>query len=504
MNKNESFLLLSVVCIISTCGLIYELVAGTLASYLMGDSVRQFSFIIGIYLFAMGIGAYLSKYIVKDLFDKFISIEYLVGIIGGISSIALLALFQYSTGFQWILYTIVSITGILVGVEIPLLMRLLKDSIQFEQLVSRVFTFDYIGALLASIVFPLLFIPHLGLTKTSLFFGMVNICTGIITAILFKSHLKRYKALLLSGTFCLMILIALFVQSERITSFMEGQSFPGKIIYATSTSYQRIIITRNSNDIRLFLNGNLQFSSVDEHRYHEALVHPAMQGSTKINSILVLGGGDGLAVRELLKYKDVQHITLVDLDQGMTTLFQQHQALTFINQKSLLHPKVQVINADAFSWLRNNNIQYDCIIVDFPDPSNFSIAKLYTNTFYNELSRHLVSDGWAVIQCTSPYAAKNSFWTIDTTIRSAGFNTIPYYNTVPSFGIWGYILCSKQSSYNPLRELPQDLKFYTYNQFALMREFPSDMKATKTLDVNKLNNQSLVTLFEEEWNNYLQ
>lgn len=189
MNKKEIFLLLAVVCIIATCGIIYELAAGTLASYLLGDSVTQFSFIIGIYLFAMGVGAYVSKFIKQHLFEKFIAIEYLVGFIGGISSVVLLSLFQIALGFQLVLYLLIFITGSLVGVEIPILMRLLKESLNFEQLVSRVLTFDYLGALVASIIFPLVFIPLLGLTKTSLFFGIINITTGITTALLFKNKL---------------------------------------------------------------------------------------------------------------------------------------------------------------------------------------------------------------------------------------------------------------------------------------------------------------------------
>lgn len=504
MSKKETFLLLAVVCIIATCGLIYELAAGTLASYLLGDSVTQFSFIIGIYLFAMGVGAYISKFIKTQLFEKFIAIEYLVGFIGGISSVVLLSLFQITVGFQFVIYLMIFITGTLVGIEIPILMRLLKESLNFEQLVSRVLTFDYLGALIASVIFPLIFIPFLGLTKTSIFFGIINIITGLATAMLFKNKLSRFKALVMSGSLCLITLVIFFIKAEKLTSILESQSFPGKIIYSQSTSYQRIILTRNSNDIRLFLNSNLQFSSQDEHRYHEALVHPAMQASESIDNVLILGGGDGIAAREILKYNEVKSITLVDLDPAMTKLFKTHPALVKINNASLNNPKLKMINDDAFSWLRGNNHLYDCIIADFPDPSTFAIAKLYTNTFYQELSKHLKPKAWCVIQCTSPYAARNSFWTIDTTIRSVGFNTIPYYNTVPSFGIWGYILCSKQESYELKRILPQGLKFYNADQFSLMRNFPSDMKANKKLDVNKLNNQILVSTFEEEWNKFLQ
>jgi spermidine synthase len=254
----------------------------------------------------------------------------------------------------------------------------------------------------------------------------------------------------------------------------------------------------------LYLNGNLQFNSADEHRYHEALVHPAAQACKTLQNVLVLGGGDGMATREILKYPSVQHITLVDLDPAVTKLFKSHPLLTKLNQNSLLQKKVTVINQDAFVWLRANQIKYDLIVVDFPDPSNFAVGKLYSTLFYKELKMHLNNHAWAVVQCTSPLAAKNSYWCIDKTIRYSGLNTIPYYNDVPSFGIWGYILASADSTYTINRNLPSTNKFYEPNMFALMRHFPKDMQPTIPVEVNRLNNQHLVALFENEWNKYLQ
>lgn len=504
MKQKEAFLLLVVVCIIATCGLVYELVAGTLASYIMGDSVKQFSFIIGIYLFAMGLGAYISDKIKQHLFEKFIQIEYLVGIIGGTSSLVLLSLFQFAEGFQIVLFSLVGLTGMLVGIEVPILMRLLKHSMQFEAIVSRVLTFDYLGALFASIIFPLLCIPYLGLSKTSLFFGLLNVLSGLFTAYLFRHELRKPKYFYITGIINCIVLLGLFISAEQITGLLESQQFPGKIIYAKSTAYQRMVVTRNREDIRLFLNGNLQFSSVDEHRYHEALVHPAMQGALHMRDVLILGGGDGLALREVLQYPEVKNITLVDLDPGMIHLFTTHPALVTLNKRSLLSTKATVINDDAMHWLLTHPHQFDCIIVDFPDPSNFAIGKLYSSTFYKHLSAHLRKGGWAVVQCTSPYAAPQAFWTIDTTIRSVGMNTIPYYNMVPSFGIWGYILCSHESAYSIHRNLPVGRKYYDTSQLLTMRTFPHDMLPKHPLQVNKLNNQVLVSVFEEEWDKYLQ
>ncbi len=504
MRNKEPLLLLVVVGVVATCGLVYELIAGTLASYLMGDTIFQFSTIIGAYLFAMGIGSWLSAYLHTYLLDRFIYIEYLVGVIGGCSAALLFYLFATTTGFTFMLYALVILTGILVGLEIPLMMRVLKENLNFEKLVSRIFTFDYIGSLLASLVFPILFIPNLGIIKTALFFGIINVSTGIAVTIIYKEHLQFYKTLITTGFVCLVGLLIAFAKGQDIQEATEKLQFPGNIIVATSSPYQRIVVTRKHNDVRLFLNNNLQFSSRDECRYHEALVHPLMERATAIDTVLVMGGGDGLAVRELLKYNNVKHIILVDLDAKMTSLFKDHTLLKTLNNNSLNNAKVQVINADAFTWLKQSNHKFDAAIIDFPDPSNYAIGKLYSNMFYNLLYNKMQPHASVVIQCTSPYAAKKSFWCIDTTLKSTGWTTIPYNNTVPSFGMWGYIMASKQLLPKVNRALPQNLKYYTSNLFNSMCQFTIDMLPTNSNQINKLNNQYLVTTFEKEWDTYLQ
>jgi spermidine synthase len=277
-DKAGSFqwLLLISVFIVATCGLIYELVAGTLASYLLGDSVTQFSTIIGTYLFAMGIGSYLSRFLKNNLLSWFITIELLVGMVGGFSAGILFILFEQVVYFRVILYSLVVATGTLVGLELPLLMRILKDRVEFSDLVSKIFTFDYIGALFASLLFPLILIPYLGLLRTSFFFGFLNVVVAWIVAYRLKPDIKGYQALKWSAIFCLVLLSSGFVLSDKLTAFAESLTYPDKIVYTKTSPYQRIVITRSPIDWRLFLNGNLQFSSADEYRYHESLIHPAL------------------------------------------------------------------------------------------------------------------------------------------------------------------------------------------------------------------------------------
>ncbi len=497
-----SFVLLFSVFVIATCGLIYELIASALASYLLGDSITQFSTIIGVYLFSMGIGSFLSKYVSRNLISVFVRVEFLIGLVGGTSAALLFLLFEQVSSFRILLYSIVSLTGTLVGLEIPLLMRILQEKFEFKDLVARVFTFDYIGALLASLLFPLVLVPHLGLVRSAFLFGAVNVIVGLWTLHLFKSDVAWPRALRAGAIGILIFLVTGFVLSDRIMSFAETSSYPDKVVYAKSSPYQRIVLTRSHNDTRLFLNGNLQFSTRDEYRYHEALVHVGLATLENPKKVLVLGGGDGLAVREILKYPSVESITLVDLDAAMTSLFHNHADLSALNGGALRSPKVKIINTDAFLWIKENREVFDFIAVDFPDPSNFSIGKLYTTSFYKNLIAAVHDNGLVVIQSTSPYVAKKSFSCINTTLEAAGFMTTPYHAFVPSFGEWGYVIGTKKPFTAPTR-FPEGLKFVNPSTVATMLQFPPDMMVAKT-EVNRLNNQILVRYFEDEWSEYVR
>ncbi|HLM59335.1 MAG TPA: hypothetical protein VK308_00895, partial [Pyrinomonadaceae bacterium] len=296
---NRTPLLFLNVVVIATCGLIYELLAATLSSYVLGDSVTQFSLIIGIYLSAMGVGSWLSGYLDKDLAKRFVEIELSVAILGGFSAPLLFLTFANVSYFSLILYSMVFAIGTLVGLEIPLLMRILKDELDFKQLVARVLALDYAGALVASLLFPIFLVPKLGLTRTSLVFGILNAGVGIWGTWLLENLIKKrdVNILRVKGFVIIVLLVIAFIKADALTSLAEDNLFTDNIIYAKSSSYQRIVVTKGKTGYALFLNGNLQFNSFDEYRYHEALVHPAMISTTESpKRILVLGGGDGLAI----------------------------------------------------------------------------------------------------------------------------------------------------------------------------------------------------------------
>lgn len=507
MNRAPLFLLYFNVLVVATCGLVYELLAGTLASYVLGDSVTQFSLVIGVYLSALGIGAWLSRFIIDHLARCFLEVELGVALLGGFSAPLLFWGFGHLASFQLLLFGTVLAIGILVGLELPLLMRILQEHVDFKDLVSRVLAFDYIGALVASVLFPLLFVPRLGLVRTSLTFGILNALVGLWGTWLLAPVLRPpLLGLRLRGVLTIGLLACAWWQADRLTRLAEESLFTHPIVYSTTSHYQRIVVTRSSVGFQLYLNGNLQFHSADEYRYHEALVHPAFAGAGSPQRVLVLGGGDGLAVREILRHPSVASVTLVDIDPAMTGLARDFPPLAELSSRSLADPRVQVENADAYVWLETTTAApFDVVIIDFPDPNNYALGKLYTTGFFRRLRMRLAPDAVVAIQCTSPFIARTSYWCIIRTMEAAGFGVAPYHATVPSFGVWGYAL-ARVGDVPKTRALPPEvaaqLRFLDDRVLADMFVLPPDIGPVPA-EVNRLDNQTLVQYYEREsrpWN----
>ncbi len=493
-----SFLLASVF-LVATCGLVYELIAGALASYLLGDSILQFSTIIGSYLFAMGVGSYLAKYVRQGLLTVFVQVQILIGLIGGCSAALLFLVFSYGIGFRPILYSLVFVIGTLVGLEIPLILRILREHLPFRDLVSQVLALDYVGALAASVLFPLFMVPHLGLIRTSFLVGCINVVVALAFAFKFQKE-GRWHALIAQGFAVLIINTAGLVGASTIENWAEDGLYPAPVVYSKQTKYQRIAVTNDRHEMRLYLNGNLQFSTFDEYRYHEGLVVPALMAHKSPKRVLVLGGGDGLAVRLLLQDPRVESITLVELDEGMISLFRDHKELARLNSGALLSPKVTVIENDAFRWLEQEKGEFDLAFVDFPDPSNYAVGKLYTDHFYRRLVEHLRPGGLFVVQSSSPLAARRTYWSVVTTVESIGWKVRPYHAYVPSFGEWGFLLASRDEvTFDG--PLPFETRFLNHGNIAGMFAFPNDM-ARLPVKVNRIFDQVLVRYFQEDWGQF--
>jgi len=509
-------LLLVTVLVIATCGLVYELLASTLASYVLGDAVMMYSTVIGVYLSAMGIGAWLSGRVEGGVARAFVEIEIAVALVGGVSAPVLFMAFAHLSWFRVVLYGIVLIIGVLVGMEIPLLLRILRQRYAFKDLIARVLTVDYLGALVGSLAFPIFFVPRLGLVRTSLVIGGINAITAITSTFLLDEELKPALAgLRVRASLVLALLIAGVIGADRITLLAEEGLYADEIVYAKQTTYQRIVVTRGRSSFQLFLNGNLQFSSADEYRYHEALVWPALaaraQAGLPSKHALVLGGGDGLGLRELLKSPGLETVTLVDLDPGMTQLAKTMPLLKNLNEGSFFDPRVTVVNDDAYVWLgdpRNEPRKYDVVIADFPDPNHYALGKLYTTRIYALMKSHLAPGGVIAVQSTSPLFARKSFWCIARTMEKAGLEVAPYHVFVPSFGEWGFTLARAAGTYTtPL--LPQKMPSLSFTPKYLHDEslrqlfvLARDMESLD-VEINRLDNQVLVHYYEAEWKRYL-
>jgi spermidine synthase len=498
--------LLASVFVVAACGLVYELAAGALASYLLGDSVLQFSTVIGTYLFAMGLGSWLSRYLERELVAQFLRIELLIAWFGGLMPAALFAAHSvlpagHPGSFRVLLYGLVLLIGGLVGLEIPLVMRILKRHFSaryaLKDLVSQVLTFDYLGALVVAVAFPLLLVPQLGLVRTGVFFGLLNATVAAWALWLFRAELRRTKAHALACAAVIAGLVAAMLGADTMTTWAEDRFYGDHIVIRESSDYQRVVVTAGAAGVRLYLNGNLQFHSRDEYRYHEALVHPALAAQGAPRKVLVLGGGDGMAVREVLKYPGVEQVVLVELDPHMTRLFSTSELLVPLNQGALRSPKLRIVHADAFTWLESTDEQFDAIVIDFPDPTNFSLGKLYTTSFYQRVDQHLAAGGFAVVQTTSPLLARRSFWTVVATVEAVGLTATPYHAHVPSFGEWGFVLLSRRPWRTP-KALPPGLRFLTVEGLPALLQFPPDMARVEA-QPNRLSNQLLVQTFEEEW-----
>lgn len=500
--KFDIKLLFITTLIISICSIIYELLISAISSYIQGDSVTQFSITIGLYMSAMGIGSYLSKYVKEKLFNRFIFIEMSIGLLGGFSTLILFMANIYTGVYALVMYVLIILIGIFVGMEIPILTRIIEgNNSNVRKNLANIFTFDYIGGLVGSIAFPIFLFPKLGFITTALLVGSINICTAILIIVKYRLQIKNFKKSIIAAILCLVTIVCFLFSANIITKHIEEGLYRDDIILSEQTPYQKIIMTKHKDDVRLFLDGNLQFSSTDEYRYHEALVHVPMMYAKSHHNVLVLGGGDGLAAREILKYDDVQKIVLVDIDKDMTDLCRNNKEITKLNNGSLDNEKLTIINEDAYIFVQQNTELFDVIIIDFPDPNNTTLNKLYTNVFYNYVKNILTPEGVMVCQSTSPYYAPKSYWCINKTIKTQFENVIPYHVQVPSFGEWGFNMAFNGE--HSRQELSVDTKYLSSENIESLFVFGKD--ESFDLDKIKENNMfepSLITYYNEEVQNW--
>ena len=500
----ESLVLIFSVFIAGLCSIIYELLIGTTTSYFLGDSIKQFSLTIGFYMAAMGLGSFLSRYIKKNVIQSFIGLEIALALIGGLSVPLLYLAFAYTDWFGLLRFVFIIAIGILIGLEIPLLTRLMDRYYTLKINISNILSLDYCGALLATLLFPFILLPFIGTFKSSLVFGLINMLLAFVNLWAFREalQLKKWRFFTIASFAATFLLAGILISSQSLLSHWHAASYQDRVIFAKQSPYQSIVVTKHREDIRLYLNGSLQFSSIDEYRYHESLAHIPMSLHPKAQRVLILGGGDGLLARELLKYDRLQQLTLVDLDPAVTDLATSNPYLTELNQHSLEHSQVSILHTDAFVYLSDSQDFFDIIIADLPDPSNASLARLYSREFYALIKQRLRPQGVFATQATSPFFAKDAFWCIYNTIQSSGFRDVrPYHVNVPSFAEWGFVVAANRSLAIDHWSFPVETRFIDATQAEQLFRVAKDLSSepNSTCQSSSLEQPMVLSLYLAGW-----
>lgn len=502
----QAIWLLAATFAVAVAGLIYELIAGAVSSYLLGDSVTQFSLVIGIFMTSMGLGAWASRFVDKPEAGFTLS-QVLLGVVGGFSAPILFLSYGYLDGLTAILFALVIAIGALSGLEIPLITRILQERKAMDHTLSSVLTADYAGALVAAVLFPLLIVPQLGLMAASLTFGLLNLVVAGVSVWMFRD--KIGWALRSAWVFGLVACMAALIWSDRLVSVADAAFFEDDVILSEETPYQRIVVTRWNDRYRLFLNGSIQFDTLDEHRYHEALIHPVMSRLKRRADVLILGGGDGMATREVLRWDGVERVTLVDLDPRVTEIFRETETLTALNGDALNDSRVTILNEDAWKFIREGQDVYDLIVLDLPDPRDFAVSKLYSREFYAPLMQRVSARGAIVTQAGSPLFARQAFWSVARTVGETSnpfapgerLIVVPYHTYVPSFGDWGFVAASAFPLAQPA-QLPDGLQYFNESLWPAMTTFAGDTGPIE-VEANSILSHPLVSYYEDGWRRWM-
>ncbi len=500
-------------------GIVAEYILSTLATYFLGDSVKQFTLIVSVMLFSMGLGSRLSQFFKKNLIELFIACELILSLLVSFCSLLTYGIASVSEWIGIVIYTLSILIGLLIGFEIPLVTRINENYEELRFNISSVMEKDYYGSLVGGMFFAFIGLPFIGLTYTPFILGIINFLVGVLVLFtlspLFEGNWQRN----LKGISLLVLGVIIFglVGAKPIVRYGEQKRYTDKIVYEEQSRYQKIVMTQYKNDYWLYLNSHLQFSTFDEWLYHEPLVHPVMQFANKSENqskkegkldVLILGGGDGCAAREVLKYNNINSITLVDLDPAMTKLGKQNPIIKKVNQNSLNNKRVKVYNNDAFTFLADSMVFYDVMIVDFPDPKTIEVNRLYTLEFYQLCYQHLRPQGIFVTQAGSPYYAAKAFDCIETTMQAAGFETLPMHNQVLTMGEWGWIVGNKTLKSQELKKAMQSLKINNIetkwlNNDAMLqitsfgKQWKTNEQQIDKVEVNTIHNPVLYRYYHE-------
>lgn len=507
--KQKSFTLKAALFATGISGIVAEYILSTLASYFIGNAILQFTLIVSIMLFAMGLGSRFSKSLTKNVILSFIVTELILSIF--VSFSALIAYLIYGfTDISWIvIYLLSIIVGLLIGLEIPLATRINDNYEELRLNISGILENDYFGSLIGGLFFAFIGLPYLGLTYTPFVLGLLNLSVSFWLFYVLKDSISKSQRRLLKLLYIIVgffILLGLFF-AKPIVKYGEQAKYKDKIVYSKQTKYQKVVITKWQNWHSLYINGNQQLSSFDEFMYHEPMVHLPMNLTNKRTNILILGGGDGCIAREVFKYKDVDKVTLVDLDKEIIDLGKTNPIFTNLNNNALNNPKLTTVTEDAFTFLEKTKTTFDLIFIDLPDPNTLDLNKLYTKEFYYLCKQNLSQEGILITQSGSPYYATKAFYCIEKTMRASGFKTLPLHNQILTLGEWGWIIGSREKiSKNKLSDIDvssQKLKWFNNESINQITSFGQTLVDTSNVQVNTIFSPKLYTYYKEgNWELY--
>jgi spermidine synthase len=487
-------------------GIVAEFVLSTLATYIMGNAVFQWTIIMSLMLFSMGVGSRLSKYVRTNLLEMFILAEFLLSILCAGSVVVTYALMPFAfEQINMIIYSLAVVIGGLIGCEIPLVTRINQTYEELKGNIASVMEKDYYGSLLGGLFFAFFALPYLGLTFTPVVLGSINFFVAALLLFFYSNMLRNKAFIKFVFALCMITLIGIGIAAPSVIVYGEQRQYLDKIVFVRQTPYQKIVVTQWKHHHWLYINGQEQFSTYDEEKYHEPLVHPAMTMAKSRRRVLILGGGDGLALREVLKYTDLEKVTLVDIDPEMTALATENAIFVAINKGALTHPKVTVVNQDAKAFLRRSPQRYDVIVIDLPDPDSLDLMHLYSTDFYALIKHRLTPAGIAVTQASSPDFSRKAFLCILKTMQAAGLVTLPYHNHIPTMGEWGWVLGVNSHKIN--RQIIKkkmvtcdysriDTRFLNNDAVIAMVNFGKGVLDERQLEEVKINKESQPVLHE--------
>ena len=489
LNISKRFILFVTVTL-AACSIVYELLIAQALSLLAANTVVWYSVTVGLYLLGMGLGAFVAGFMRRlSPVRTLITIELLLSVIG-MASVAIVNFSHLTFSYLYVwsydsvgivlfflsAFVVTLVIGILTGIELPLLIRIFDEERNSES-TSVVLGVDYIGSLVGALIFPLLLLPYFSLISIGFIVSAINL---VVAGMLLAQSAARQIGPVMQG--CALLTLFAFggvgashsseIQqyflkryyyyateiSDDFSTFVEpGADLPR--VFRRSSPYQKIDIVKEvTTDFSdhlldaystklsekknfpgknvLFLNGDFQLNTSFDEIYHEYFTHVPIISTGKVpERVLVLGGGDGLLIKELLKYKEVKSVLHIDLDPTLVNVAKSHPVLMRANNRSLFDERVTTKFEDGYQFVRHSDEKFDAIYVDFPMPADYNLAKLYSREFFS-FARQRLKNGAALTFDATGIGALTAPDFYGRQEVDVGYNDWPvYYHTLRAAGV---------------------------------------------------------------------